>query len=37
VVEEQPALADVRMFEKLGGNPDPDFVNSLTESAARAP
>ena len=31
------ALADVRMFEKLGGHPDPDFVKSLTEAAGRAP
>jgi len=31
------ALADVRMFEKLGGRPDPDFVKSLTEAAGRAP
>jgi tetratricopeptide (TPR) repeat protein len=30
------ALADVRMFEKLGGHPDPDFVKSLTEAAGRA-
>ena len=30
------ALADVRMFEKLGGRPDPDFVRSLTEAAGRA-
>jgi tetratricopeptide (TPR) repeat protein len=29
------ALADVRMFEKLGGHPDPDFVKSLTEAAGR--
>jgi tetratricopeptide (TPR) repeat protein len=26
------ALTDVRMFEKLGGRPDPDFVKSLTEA-----
>jgi tetratricopeptide (TPR) repeat protein len=34
--EYSKALADVRMFEKLGGHPDPDFVKSLTEAAARA-
>ena len=31
------ALADVGMFEKLGGHPDADFVKSLTEAAGRAP
>ncbi len=34
--EYSKALADVRMFEKLGGQPDPDFVKSLTEAAGRA-
>ena len=29
------ALADVRMFEKLGGHPDPDFVKRLTDAAQR--
>ena len=27
------ALADVKMYEKLGGRPNPAFVNSLTRSA----
>jgi tetratricopeptide (TPR) repeat protein len=31
------ALADVRIFEKLGGHPDADFLKSLTEAARRAP
>ena len=30
------ALADIGIFEKLGGHPDPDFVKSLTEAARRA-
>ena len=30
------ALADVGVFEKLGGHPDPDFVKSLIEGAGRA-
>ena len=29
------ALADVRMFEKLGGHPDADFARSLIQSAGQ--
>ncbi|MGO8702856.1 MAG: tetratricopeptide repeat protein [Candidatus Brocadiia bacterium] len=31
------ALADVRMFEKLGGHPDPDFVKRLNQAVGEPP
>jgi len=27
------ALADVKMYEKLGGRPDPEFVKNLVRDA----